>query len=121
MSESTARDQLAGELLGVLAVASSFPERAQVRLLGQDMRPLAEKCADVVIAAGWRPPARVVTTVEELDALPDDTLLLIACHLSNLVYEVEDGEAWQVGYGYGIRLDPELLPATVLYEPEEDE
>lgn len=26
--------------------------------------------ADAIIAAGWRPPARVVTTVEGLDALP---------------------------------------------------
>jgi hypothetical protein len=75
MSDTTARDQLAGELLGVLAVASNFPQHAQVRLLGQDMRPLAEKCSDAILAAGWRPPARVVTTVEERDALPRGTVL----------------------------------------------
>ena len=121
MNDTTARDRLAGELLSVLAVASNFPERAQARLLGHDMRPLAEKCAAAILKAGWRPPTRTVSTVEEVEALPDDTLLLIACHLSNLVYEADGGEAWRVGYGYDIRLDPELLPATVIYEPGEDE
>ena len=87
-------------------------------------RAVLADCKDIateILEAGFRPPARTVTTVEELDALPDDTLLLTARHLSNLVYEVEDGEAWLAGYGYGIRLDPELLPATVIYEPEEGE
>ena len=45
MTDTIARDKLAGELLSVLAVASNFPARAQSRLLGQDMSHLAEKCA----------------------------------------------------------------------------
>ena len=65
MTDTTLRDKLAGELLGALTVASNFPKHTQARLLGQDMRPLAEKCSEAILAAGWRPPARVVTTVEE--------------------------------------------------------
>jgi hypothetical protein len=38
---------------GVLFNASNFPERVQSRLLGQNMRPLTEKIADAVIAAGF--------------------------------------------------------------------
>ena len=32
--------------------------------------------ADTILAAGWRPPARVVGTVEELDALPENAIVL---------------------------------------------
>ena len=127
MSDTTARDQLVGELLGVLAVASSFPERAQVRLLGQDMRPLAEKCATEILNAGWRPPARTVITVEELDALavgsvvvegdhgtPDDTGMGFKT-MPGVFHRLPDG--WYVVAGYGPRDVP--LPALVLWEPEE--
>ena len=53
MNDATARDRLAGELLSVLVDSSNFPERARARLLGQDMRPLAEKCATAIIASDW--------------------------------------------------------------------
>jgi len=114
MSDTTARDQLAGELLGVLAVVSNFPQHAQVRLLGQDMRPLAEKCSDAILAAGWRPPARVVTTVDELDALPE---LAVIRDREGIVAEFAFG-MWFSSDGrvFGLR-----LPATVLWEPEEGE
>ncbi|HEY9371498.1 hypothetical protein [Streptomyces sp.] len=32
--------------------------------------------ADAILAAGWRPPARVVTTVQEIEALPEGAILL---------------------------------------------
>ena len=121
------RDELVDSLLNVLVIASNFPERAQVRLLGQDMRPLAEKCADATIAAGWRPPVRTITTVEELDALavgsvvvdgdhttPDDTGLGFSEMpgvFHRFLYE------WYVVAGHGPRDVP--LPVTVLWEPEE--
>jgi hypothetical protein len=38
---------------GVLFNVSNFPERAQARLLGQNMRPLTEKLVDAVQAAGF--------------------------------------------------------------------
>lgn len=37
----------------VLFNVSNFPDRAQTRLLGQDMRPLTEKLVDAVQAAGF--------------------------------------------------------------------
>lgn len=39
---------------GVLFNVSNFPERAQSRLLGQNMRPLTEKLVDAVQAAGFQ-------------------------------------------------------------------
>jgi hypothetical protein len=35
-----------------------------------DCRNCCRSYADGALAAGWRPPARVITTVRELDALP---------------------------------------------------
>ena len=72
MNDATARDQLAGELLGVLAVASNFPERAQVRLLGQDMRPLAEKCATAILAAGFRRKVEEAMSTHHLQLFAED-------------------------------------------------
>lgn len=129
MSDTTVRDQLAGELLGVLAVASNFPQHAQVRLLGQDMRPLAEKCSDAILAAGWRPPARTITTVEELDALAVGAVIMEGDHgtpddtgwgfktMPGVFHRFPDG--WYVVAGIGERAPD--LPATVLWEPEEGE
>ena len=123
----SARDQLAGELLGVLAVASNFPERAQVRLLGQDMRPLAEKCSDAIIAAGWRPPAHTITTVEELDALAVGAIIMEGDHgtpddtgwgfktMPGVFHRFPEG--WHVVAGIGERAP--ALPATVLWTPED--
>lgn len=127
MSDTTARDQLVGELLGVLAVASNFPEHAQVRLLGQDMRPLAEKCSDTILEAGWRPPARTVTTVEELDALAVGAVIMEGDHGTpddtGLGFKTMPGvfhrfpQGWHVVSGIGEHAPD--LPATVLWEPEE--
>jgi hypothetical protein len=50
----------------VLFNASNFPERVQSRLLGQNMRPLNEKLADAVLAAGFRRPSP--PTDEQIDA-----------------------------------------------------
>ena len=76
--------------------------------------------AEAILAAGWRPPARVVTTVKELDALPRQTIIRSA-----------DGWAWQRdnhnGFWYTIASEDDSTPGdfayplTVLYEPEEGE
>lgn len=54
VEEYAALDRAIG---GVLFNVSNFPEAAQARLLGQNMRPLNEKLADAVLAAGFRLPA----------------------------------------------------------------
>lgn len=120
MSDTEARDQLTGELLGVLAVASNFPEHAQVRLLGQDMRPLAEKCADAILNAGWRPPARTVTTVEELDALPVGSIVRDV-ERASLDEKLDDDMLAELAYERTFFSRSIRLPATVLYEPKDDE
>lgn len=65
-------------------------------------------------AAGWRPPARVVTTEEERDALPD---LAVIRDSEGTVAELVFG-LWYSSDGLIVGL---RLPATVLWEPEEGE
>ena len=120
MSDTETRDQLVDQSLNVLCNAANFPRRAQPALLGQNMRPLAEAVADELIERGWRPPARVVTTVQELDALP----------VGSIVRDVEraaldekwDDNMWaEVAYEYTFSSSMIHTPAIVLYEPEEGE
>ena len=72
--------------------------------------------ADAIIAAGWRPPARTVTTVEELDALP----------VGSIVRDVEraaldekwDDNLWaEVCYESTFSSSMIHTPAIVLWEP----
>lgn len=46
---------------------------------------VAGHLADAVIAAGWRPPAQVIETIGEVDALPVGSILAD-----------RDGDAWQL-------------------------
>jgi hypothetical protein len=50
VDDYAALDRAIGE---VLFNVSNFPPAAQSRLLGQNMRPLNEKLADAVLAAGF--------------------------------------------------------------------
>ena len=129
MSDTETRDQLVDQSLNVLCNAANFPRRAQPALLGQNMRPLAEAVADELIERGWRPPARVVTTVQELDALPVGAIIMEGDHgtpddtgwgfktMPGVFHRFPEG--WHVVSGIGERAPD--LPATVLYEPKEDE
>ena len=76
--------------------------------------------ADAIIAAGWRPPARTVTTVEELDALPKESVVRNA-ERTELCEKWHDNKWWEMGNEYSFNSDGVALPATVLYEPEEGE
>jgi hypothetical protein len=73
--------------------------------------------ADLVIAtlraAGWRPPARTVSTVEELRALPEGAVVRSA---SGTITSLEHGEA--LLFGMDRRADPAWLklPLTVIHE-----
>lgn len=68
--------------------------------------------ADAILAAGFRPPARVVTTVEELDALPEQAVI-----------RDREGTVAELAFGMWFSSDGRVfglrLPATVLYEPKE--
>ncbi|KQU33529.1 hypothetical protein [Rhodococcus sp. Leaf233] len=64
------------------------------------------RCAAAVIEAGWRPPVRIVETVEELDALPDDAAI-----------RDRNGKLWGAkSDGVPSEALRSLLPVTVLYE-----
>ena len=76
--------------------------------------------ADKIIRAGWRPPARTVTTVEELDALPVGSI--VRDDERAALDEKWDDDMWaEVGYEYTFSSSSIHTPATVLWEPEEGE
>lgn len=76
---------------------------------------VAHHAADAVLAAGYRKP-RTITTAEELDALPEGSVILSSGGDS----AQKDG----VGYWYlwggdiGLESAEVALPAMVLHEPE---
>ena len=72
--------------------------------------------ADAILAAGWRPPARTVSTVEELDALAHMTVIRSA--LGTVMEKWQDG-SWRPTGMHNIWPRVEL-PATVLWEPEDE-
>lgn len=82
------------EALGDLIVASI--EKSG----GLDIDRLAER----ILAAGWRPPARIIDTDEELDALPGESLLRFA-------------DGCITGPGAVYFGGPPALPAILLWEP----
>ena len=116
MSDTTDRDKLAQIIYATLNCQ-----------YGDFTMP--DDAADEIIRAGWRPPARTVTTVEELDALAVGTVVM----------EGNDGTPYDTGWGFkmmpgvfhrftvgwhvvaGIGERVPELPATVLWEPEEGE
>ena len=63
MSDTEARDQLA-------QIINEHMEADVPETVADKHEPVDADyaMADVILAAGWRPPDRVVTTVEELDA-----------------------------------------------------
>ncbi|OCK13485.1 hypothetical protein [Cutibacterium avidum] len=84
--------------------------------------PNWQQIADAVLAAGWRPPARKIETVEELDALPLGT----AVQTPNGAVFVADWRSegaliWLVSEGDGWTSEEMELPATVLWEPGDDD
>ena len=107
MSDTEARDRLVDliEWAETDTYATSQPDgMARTTIL-----------ADAILAAGFRPPARTVGTVEEFDALPDGTVIRDS---GECVAESWLGMWYVTGGGRygGIELG---LPATVVWEPEE--
>ena len=106
MSDTEARDQLA-------QIINEHYYDGRSGWISYEARQKAEeRMADAILAAGFRPPARTVTTVEELDALPE---LAVIRDSEGTVAELAFG-MWFSSDGrvFGLR-----LPATVLYEPKE--
>lgn len=80
--------------------------------------------ADGLIAAGYRKP-RTITTVKELDALPEGSVIRFIDIPAKVVAEKNDEGVWQStnGYDYNDWEYPEgdkvNFPATVLYDPSD--
>jgi len=77
---------------------------------------------DAILAAGYRKP-RTITTVDELDALPNGTVVLSESYRSGIdgtavsFQRWYDGD-WHRGARSGSTHPDNFLPATVLHEPE---
>ncbi|NKS42281.1 hypothetical protein GS496_17165 [Rhodococcus hoagii] len=88
---------------------------------GYDGEDRCEHLADAILAAGYSRP-RVVETFEELQALPDETVVRDS---DDAVFEILQPVAWAScpwtgeGKDFGYALTEIALPATVLYLPEE--
>lgn len=111
MSDTTIRDQLADVLRdeGIYCGDCDYGSRDCPecgRMLGG--------FADAILAAGFRPPARVITTVEERDALPPGSVVL-----SDSGYAWQRIEWWWQSTDEGVGGAPSL-PATILHVPTEE-
>lgn len=65
MSDTTARDQLAGVARRALPMSSEAIWDATSHAIAREVQK-----------AGWRPPIRTVSTVEELDSLAEDAIVI---------------------------------------------
>lgn len=110
MSDATPRDQLA-----------QIIER-ELRNMWDDTTEYAKDVADDIQAAGWRPQARTVTEVTELDELPvravvvDESGLVLVClghRYANVV-----GNVWASEHGEWHLSRNLRLPVVVLREQE---
>ncbi len=81
--------------------------------------------ADEIIEAGWRPPMRMISTVEDLEALPDGTIFKGDAYGG--VWEKHDGTYWWGNDGFGAEEtlkcadEYEMGTLRVIWEPEEDQ
>ena len=81
--------------------------------------------AESILTAGWRPPARIIETAEELDALPNEAVIRDANGEMSMHINVPNKfnpagrriKWWGDCQGYGWNIP--VLPATVVYTPEE--
>lgn len=118
-TKDTQRDDLARDIF--LADNSSGPEEV---ILGDwtDLEQAeagasyAHRIANGLIAAGYRKP-RTITTVEELDALPEGSVILTNGGEDSAQKDGE-GEWYLWGGDFGLDSEDTHLPAIVLWEPE---
>lgn len=112
---STQREELARDIF--VADNSSIPSAGDewdtfCAVIDAPLSHYAYGIADGLITKGYRKP-RAITTVEELDALPDEIIL----RSGGVTYEHHDG--WFHGVdGSNVVAESISLPAAILWEPE---
>ena len=86
--------------------------------------------ADYLLSQGWRPPMRTINTVEELEALPEGTMIVTALDEYEEVHQfiAKDDPGWpRLWQGRNVeRFSKNLVklydaPFRVVWEPEEKE
>jgi len=109
----TPNTHLRTTLARVLTTSINYPQPE--RILGRDLSKLIDAATDAVVAKGYFRP-RLITTVEELDALPALTVIREYDGFTN----VRQGLAWvlaiqpQTSERYSEDME---MPVTVLWEP----
>lgn len=106
----SARDDLA-------EITDLLDPRHCARRSGGSLMLSVREVATRMAAAGWRPPERVIDTVEELEALADETVIR---DQAGDVFEALP-DAGGMLFWLGDEAFPPSsvrLPATVLWEPE---
>lgn len=93
---------------------------ARVELTTLILGKTATRAAESILAAGYRKP-RTITTAEELDGLANGSVVLSDIYKPHRGRAIsfqrwEDGE-WHRGARSGSTHPDNILPATVLYEP----
>lgn len=116
MPDNTIRDQLAAVI------------RAEYIKHPPSRYPTERALADALLAAGWRPPAQVITDPAELDALPIGSVVLGygVAHQACPRRQMGDTPAWLKPSGLRVQTSADLLAdccgagVTVLYLPTEE-
>ena len=124
MSDTTTRDQLA-------QIINECMEADVPETVADKHEPVDANyaMADAIVNAGWRPPARTIATIAQLDVLAVGTVIMEGDHgtpddtgwgfktMPGVFHRFPNG--WHVVAGIGERAPD--LPATILWEPEEGE
>ncbi|BAD58841.1 hypothetical protein [Nocardia farcinica] len=83
--------------------------------------PLAAILRDVVVAAGWRPPARVITDLAELDTLPVGSVVMDSPYPEGDVCRRTADGVWEHPGLPGCCTSRVLsLPVVVLWTPPQE-
>ena len=115
------RDELLCAVQRGMSDIKNWPDDYGYKLLGVNMSKPQKAVVDAILAAGYRKP-RTITTAEELDALPVESVVM--SNMGNVYvkdFDLDDPSAiWWVTAG-AVSEYPSIsitLPATVLHEPE---
>lgn len=119
MSDVADRIDLACTIRDVFQDAHSGMKQAEYDEMFCGVQVLVD-CAAEIIAAGWRAPVRTIETEEELEELPDGSVVLDRQH------DVAEKHSGRLLYRETRNMPLEYLakhygPFTVLWEPEADD
>ncbi|MFI7191420.1 hypothetical protein ACIBQ0_16935 [Nocardia nova] len=125
MSDNETRDELAEFLREPVPPIHAAASRALEKMYGEwGITPglptpavAVHRMADFLAAEGWRPPARVIETDEELRAAP--TGIVVRAKDGTIAARHTTGVGVVFGDNRAFRWSILRAPATVLFEPEE--